>query len=117
MLRAIYMVPPNDEVEIMKSLQGNWHRADEKISFVIEGKNIKDIDGIVEIKESEFLLDFNDKNQKWQLTAGVFGDGSAIINLNKDAFTILITDGQKILPTIDITEVFHNKVWFFRLRK
>ncbi len=117
MHRAVYKVPPNDEAEIMKLLQGSWRRADEKISFVIEGESIKGINGLAEATRSDFLLDFNEKNKKWQLTACVFGDSSAIINLNKDAFTIFITDGQKILPKIDITEVFHNKVWFFRLRK
>ena len=114
MNRVKYAVPPNEELEIMRVLQGFWCRADDKISFVIDGKSIKDIKTAAEIGELEFLLGFNSENKKWQLTAAIFGAGSTIISLKDDAFAILIGNGQGIHPKIDITEVFHNKVWFIR---
>ncbi len=111
------MVVPDNEVAIIKHLQGDWQRADEKVSFTITGCYITNIKSMVEISEANFLLDFNKTNLKWQLTAPVFGVGSAIVNFEKKSFTILIRNGEDIIPKIIISEVFHDKVWFLRLSK
>ncbi|MCD6010662.1 MAG: hypothetical protein K0Q79_524 [Flavipsychrobacter sp.] len=96
------MIGPDNEIDILKHLQGSWQRADKKISFTIDKSRVNDIKSTVEITDTDFLLDFNVANLKWQLTAPVFGVGSAIINFEKKSFTILVRDGEAIMSPIII---------------
>lgn len=60
------------------------------------------------------ILQFNESNLKWQLTASVFGTNSVLINFEKKSFTLLLRDGMTIVPPVNITEVFHQNVWFYK---
>jgi hypothetical protein len=110
------MIVPNSEAEIIEHLQGDWERADKKVSFTIfDGNSIRNIKSDTEIKETEFLLDFNPENLKWQLSGILFGTGSPLINFEKDSFTILIKPNTTIVPEIIITERFHCEVRFVKI--
>lgn len=112
------MIVPDNKNEILRHLQGKWMRKAQDgttVSFVIEGMKIRDIEiGAQEIKEMDFILEFNNDNLKWQLTSSIFGRGSALINFEKDSFTILIRNGADIIPPVNITEVVHQSVMFHR---
>jgi len=109
------MVVPNDKEKILSHLKGDWVKVayGPSVSFTIEGQRIKNIQcDVCTIKEEDFKLEFNDTNLKWQLTAGVLGKDSVLINFEPKSFTILIRKGSDILPPIEISEWHHTSVTF-----
>jgi hypothetical protein len=110
------MVRFNDEKVILTKLQGQWIRWDRRISFTIDGQDIKNIKSTDDTSAASFSLDLNPEINLWELSSPLFGDNSALTHVLDNSFTIrLRSDGQIAPKMIEPDDAWKGRVTFDRV--
>lgn len=91
------------QVDLVKYLQGNWQRDDNKIAFTIENAfnvvpYMVDPSTIVPVGFGIMSINKNDVSGNWRLSGQVFGYLSDIVLLEDNLFVIEVNPNSVILP-------------------
>ncbi len=112
---------PQTLEELQYQLQGRWQNINGKISFNINGNELLDISGLtdfagVKIEKSEFSIDFDKSEKKWNLfNLPLFGYKSNIIEWSENSFTVLLKNVQILAPGEESKPKNDDKIKYIRV--